>query len=458
MRKVMFQFIPVTLLTTATLMAGIGTFPMAWANPTILKSIVAYNHTAQLDSLADGSYKGEAGILNIDPEAARSMGMKALITQEYVSAKDQDARAERLFSQALSALSVEEDEKEEQAGRAGESAVASNEARDSAKRLFAAYRSKVTPEVDERLNNDLCFKIMDRLLDDCIKRASFNLRDALGMFYNRCQGLPDSTPPLTPENVTFVNHVFSEFSERGSGEDKRIFDLGRQGPAREGTPGTSWKAAVDGKGAQVADMVASFLENNPLSEYPVDPLLFIALMKRESDFDPRAVSYLGAAGLTQIMPQTGKDLGMKQVYQPPYFEEAMALFRRERELKQKTVSILLNTTRDNVAGQTRLARDTMRDSLDCGRKRSHLFGRYRRELLKNGQDDRLDPHKAIACGYRYFSDLMRMQRGDISLALASYNAGPHRVKQYNGLPPYEETVTFRNTVLKYYREYLSRLK
>ena len=51
---------------------------------------------------------------------------------------------------------------------------------------------------------------------------------------------------------------------------------------------------------------------------------------------------------------------------------------------------------------------------------------------------------------------MKAQNGDISLALASYNAGPHRVKQYNGIPPYKETVSFRNMVLKYYREYLNK--
>jgi soluble lytic murein transglycosylase-like protein len=53
---------------------------------------------------------------------------------------------------------------------------------------------------------------------------------------------------------------------------------------------------------------------------------------------------------------------------------------------------------------------------------------------------------------------MKIQKGDITLALASYNAGPHRVTEYNGVPPYTETVTFRNTVLKYYREYMDRVK
>lgn len=39
---------------------------------------------------------------------------------------------------------------------------------------------------------------------------------------------------------------------------------------------------------------------------PIDPLLFLALMRQESRFDARAVSYAGARGLAQVMPDTGK--------------------------------------------------------------------------------------------------------------------------------------------------------
>ena len=52
---------------------------------------------------------------------------------------------------------------------------------------------------------------------------------------------------------------------------------------------------------------------------------------------------------------------------------------------------------------------------------------------------------------------MKNQKGDISLALASYNAGPNRVKKYKGIPPYRETIRFRNRVLNYYRDYLRKL-
>lgn len=42
------------------------------------------------------------------------------------------------------------------------------------------------------------------------------------------------------------------------------------------------------------------------ARYAIDPLLFLALIRQESRFDPRAVSYAGATGLTQVMPETGK--------------------------------------------------------------------------------------------------------------------------------------------------------
>ncbi|NLG28599.1 MAG: transglycosylase SLT domain-containing protein [Chloroflexi bacterium] len=45
--------------------------------------------------------------------------------------------------------------------------------------------------------------------------------------------------------------------------------------------------------------------------YSVDALLFLALVRQESRFDARAVSYAGASGLTQVMPATGRDIAAR---------------------------------------------------------------------------------------------------------------------------------------------------
>jgi soluble lytic murein transglycosylase-like protein len=187
--------------------------------------------------------------------------------------------------------------------------------------------------------------------------------------------------------------------------------------------------------------------------YFVDPLLFIALIRKESSFDPLAVSHVGAGGLLQIMPRTGKDLGMKNIFDPPYFEEAFALLRKERSYRKQALRALtmIKDSGDTVVAQK--ARDHMKEAFLIKDRREKLFDRYRSELLTHRDDDRLQPHLAIEFGYKYLTSLMKTQKGDVSLALASYNAGPHRVATYGGIPPFRETVNFRNRVLKYYRQY-----
>ncbi|MGM0597110.1 MAG: transglycosylase SLT domain-containing protein [Myxococcota bacterium] len=50
--------------------------------------------------------------------------------------------------------------------------------------------------------------------------------------------------------------------------------------------------------------------------YKIPVPLIKAVIKAESDFDPRVVSYKGAKGLMQIMPVVQKDMGIKHVFDP----------------------------------------------------------------------------------------------------------------------------------------------
>lgn len=56
-----------------------------------------------------------------------------------------------------------------------------------------------------------------------------------------------------------------------------------------------------------------------------------------------------------------------------------------------------------------------------------------------GADDPMDPRQNIMAGALYLRRLLDSHRGNVKLALASYNAGPGAVARYGAIPPFKET-------------------
>jgi soluble lytic murein transglycosylase len=67
--------------------------------------------------------------------------------------------------------------------------------------------------------------------------------------------------------------------------------------------------------------------------------------------------------------------------------------------------------------------------------------------------DAFNPEENIFGGTRYLGLMLERFSKDKRLALAAYNAGPERVEEYKGVPPFPETATFIERVLKYYHQY-----
>lgn len=69
-----------------------------------------------------------------------------------------------------------------------------------------------------------------------------------------------------------------------------------------------------------------------------------------------------------------------------------------------------------------------------------------------GVRDAHDPAANLEAGVAFLRELTTKFGGDMTLALAAYNAGPEAVARYGGVPPYEETRDYLARIRSFYGE------
>jgi soluble lytic murein transglycosylase-like protein len=158
---------------------------------------------------------------------------------------------------------------------------------------------------------------------------------------------------------------------------KSLFADASVDASRRATRETNSAAPGDrqtGRLDKLAARLAPFSEAvaDAAGQYGIDPSVITAVIVAESGGKAHAVSPAGARGLMQIMPATGRELGLVNPF---------------------------------------------------------------------------DPRENILAGTRYLSRMLKRFGGDITLALAAYNAGPGAVRKHGGIPPYRETMRFVSKVL-----------
>jgi soluble lytic murein transglycosylase-like protein len=74
-----------------------------------------------------------------------------------------------------------------------------------------------------------------------------------------------------------------------------------------------------------------------------------------------------------------------------------------------------------------------------------------------GVEDSFNPEHNIYGGVKYFKQLLDRFDGDTSMALAAYNAGSRKVRQYQGIPPFKATHYYIKRVVSYYDRYKAEM-
>jgi len=155
------------------------------------------------------------------------------------------------------------------------------------------------------------------------------LLDDLFRYVTEKANMPFQAPPIDRDHLQYLVHAIqaemnnSLFSAvLGDDEDNAVFQYGEplMGIPRMDVPLEPDRSSVlqpgENTGASPYQRDVEQIVDHAAQAHGVDKALITAVIKTESDFDPHCTSAKGAMGLMQLMPETAKELGVQNPFDP----------------------------------------------------------------------------------------------------------------------------------------------
>jgi soluble lytic murein transglycosylase-like protein len=146
--------------------------------------------------------------------------------------------------------------------------------------------------------------------------------------------------------------------------------------------------------------------------------------------EPFNVSLAQAQGNAFLRPTSGDEGKFS-----PYIEGLITKYSAQNNLDPKLVRAVITAESDGDV-QCRSSKGAM-----------GLMQLMPDEVTAYGIKNPFDPEENIRGGTRQLAEKLKLYNGDVSLALAAYNAGTGAVRKYNGIPPYPETQGYVKKIL-----------
>jgi hypothetical protein len=192
--------------------------------------------------------------------------------------------------------------------------------------------------------------------------------------------------------------------------------------------------------------------------FDIPPEYNIAMLNRESNFDPNALSSVGALGIAQFMRNTAIDAGLK-VYDGRKYKELYDSEKRLRELG-RNIAVLWN---DNIIPSLRKndfkSVESLKKEYDSvvtehGKLKNTVHKIYLEEL-PHMEDARLIWQEEIPASvkdYAHLADKCQKFFGgkhihNIIRGAAAYNCGYDEVENWKGLPLIQETIWYVRDIM-----------